>query len=66
MTKQKSPSEIYLSDYLQLKILQEAIYFAFATWANHVQNLIPKFKILNVFWTCSVSKGKTEQFNFFD
>ena len=33
---------------------------------NHLQNLTPKFKILNVFWTCSVSKRKTKQFYVFN
>ena len=33
---------------------------------SHLQNLTPKFRILNVFWTWSVSKGKTYQFEFFN
>ena len=33
---------------------------------NHLQNLTPKCKILNVFWTLIASKRRTEQFNFFN
>ena len=32
---------------------------------NHFQNLTRKCKILNTFWTCTLSKRKIEQFNFF-
>ena len=32
---------------------------------NHVQNLTPKCKILNVVWTQIESKRRTEQRNFF-
>ena len=33
---------------------------------RHLQNLPSKFKLLNVFWTWSVSKGKTQLFDFFN
>ena len=33
---------------------------------NHLQNLPPKCKILNVFWTWIASKRRTEQLNFFN
>ena len=32
---------------------------------NHLQNLIPKCKILNVFWTLIASKRRSGQLNFF-
>ena len=33
---------------------------------SHLQNLTPKCKILNVFWTEIASKRRTEQINFFN
>ena len=41
------------------------MYFASPTWVKS-QNLTPKFKILNVFWTWSLGKGKTHQFDCFN
>ena len=51
---------------IHLIILQEAMYLASSTWPSHFQNLTPKFKILNVLWTWSVSKGKIYHFSFFN
>ena len=31
---------------------------------NHSQNILPKRKILNVFWTSIASKRRIERFNF--
>ena len=42
------------------------MYFASPTWAKYLQNLTPKFKILNVFWTWSVLKENTHQFDCFN
>ena len=36
------------------------------TGPSHLQNLTPKCKILNVFWGCPVSKGRTKQLELFN
>ena len=41
----------YSSNYLLLKILQQAMHLTSPTWAESLQNLTPKFKIFNVFRT---------------
>ena len=40
------------------------MYLASPPGPSNLQNLTRKCKILNVFWTWFVGKGKTEQFNF--
>ena len=58
MTKQKSSKANLRVHYLMLKMLQRAMYLDFShkiaesnvPWAKS-QNLTPKCKILNVFWT---------------
>ena len=50
MTKQKSSKANLRVHYLLLKMLQKAIYLDFPARAKS-QNLTPKCKILNVFWT---------------
>ena len=42
------------------------MYFLLQPGPSHLQNLTPKFKISNVFWTWSLSKKKTHQFDCFD
>ena len=32
---------------------------------SHLQNLTPKYKILNLFWILIARKRRIEQFNFF-
>ena len=38
--------------------------YFFLPGPNHIQNLTPNCKILNVFWTWIVGKKRIEQFNF--
>ena len=45
ISKKKSSSGLLFT----AKILQEAMYLAFSTWAKSVTNLTPKCKILKVF-----------------
>ena len=56
MTKQKSSKANLRVHYLMLKMLQKASTLISLTWAKS-QNLIPKCKILNVFWTSHKVKG---------
>ena len=42
------------------------MHFTSPTGPNHLQNLIPKCRILDVFWTLIASKRKTEQLIFFN
>ena len=64
MTKQNLQIK-YSSDYYLLKILQEAMYLASPTWTKSLTKFNPRIKILNMFWTLSVSKWKTHQLDFF-
>ena len=50
MTKQKSSKANLRVRYLMLKMLQKAMYLDFPDLGKS-QNLTPKCKILNVFWT---------------
>ena len=66
MTKQKSPKQIILEWLLTAKnIAGGNVYFVSSTWAKALTKFTPKIKLLKVFWTWSVSKGKTHQFDFF-
>ena len=57
MTKQKSSkANLRVHFYFMLKMLQKASTLISLTWAKS-QNLIPKCKILNVFWTSHEVKG---------
>ena len=68
VTKQKSKEYCRVDHFIIYcyKILQDAMYCTLHSLPgpNHVQNLTPKCKILNVFWTKIVSKWRVEQFIF--
>ena len=44
--------------------MYQAMYLASPYWAKLLTKFIPKFKILNMFWTWSLSKEKTKQLIF--
>ena len=56
MTKEKSSKANLRVHYFMLKMLHKASTLIFLTWAKS-QNLIPKCKIFNVFWTLHEVKG---------
>ena len=56
MTKQKSSKANLRVHYFMLKMLHKASTLIFLTWAKS-QNLIPKCKVFNVFWTLHEVKG---------
>ena len=63
MKKQKSSKANLRVHYFMLKMLQKASTLISLTWAKS-QNLIPKCKILNMFWTSHEVKGEICSTNF--
>ena len=57
---------IRLNCYLLLKYCRRQCTLLPPPGPNHLQNLTPKCKIFNVFWTRIASKRRTEQLNFFN
>ena len=60
-----SKENLRVDYYLLLKYSKRQYALLFLSGPNHLQNLTPKCKILNVFWTQIVSKMRIKQFNFF-